>query len=145
MLNSKLQLYNQAIVSDIKTNTVILNVIKEDFIMSVCTGCCNCCRNLLKAEKIVTTEGITTITVKTGSFVNIHRCDKVCIGLFAAIPELSDCNKVVITDGTTLLNTYKNEQFWRPCNLKCRSTLVFKYLDDPALLVIEKVKGRMCE
>ncbi|MFI3171720.1 MAG: hypothetical protein R3Y09_06585 [Clostridia bacterium] len=112
--------------------------------MANCTGNCNFCGCLIKATAIATEKGTTTVTVANGSLTDLCRCSKVCIGIYTSIPAESECNQIVVTDGTTKLTVVQNNQYWRPCKLQCRSVLVATYLDDPQLLVIKAVKGRGC-
>ena len=106
-----------------------------------CSNGCGCCPNLIKASSITFDSGTTTITVPGNSLTNLSNCQKLCIGLFTSIPTGVDCSQVVVTDGTNQYNVYKcNNQYWRPCNLKCRTILVLQYLNDPATLVLRKIK-----
>lgn len=100
---------------------------------------CNC---LLKAQSITAEDGVTTITVADETISSL--CDNkiVQVGIFTSIPTESQCNRIVITDGTTSLLVARRNQYWRPCQLMCRSILILQYQDDPALFVIEDVKGR---
>ncbi len=117
--------------------------------MANCTGNCYACGCLLKATSIATEDGVTTITVADDTLSSLCVTQKVCTGIFTSIPTESECNIIRVTDGTTTLTVFNSgrcqgqpcNQRWRPCRLKCRSILVMRYLDDPALLVLEKIKG----
>ncbi len=117
--------------------------------MATCTGNCFCCPCLLKASSIATEDGVTTITVADDSISSLCTCQKVCVGIFTSFPTDSQCNIIRVTDGTTTLTVFNSgacptqpcNQRWRPCSLRCRSILVMQYLDDPALLVLRKIKG----
>lgn len=105
-----------------------------------CLNNCRCCERFIKATTIAVANGITTITIPETVF---SVCGYWCIGLTVAIPAGTDCTRVQITDGT---NTYNVEtmdgNYFRPCELKCRTVLKLRYYDDPAHFVICGVKGR---
>lgn len=106
----------------------------------MCDTNCNNCRCLIKATSITTTGGVTTITIPDTDF---STCGFYCIGLFTAIPVGTDCTRVVITSGEA---TYPIEccdgNYWRPCEIKCRSILKLKFFDDPNHFILSAVKGR---
>lgn len=117
--------------------------------MATCTKNCNCCPCLLRASSVVEDDGIITITVADDSITDLCVNEKVCIGLFASIPNTAKCDRIKVTDGTTeraIYNGITNDigaasQYWRPCQLRCRSILVLREHRDPELFVIEKLKG----
>ncbi len=102
---------------------------------------CNCRPAVLTATDISTTNGITTITLADDALTGVTRCDTVQIGLFRHVPCESSCTIIKVTDGTSTYTIFRDTQYWRPCNLKCRSILVTTFLDDPDALVLRTVKG----
>lgn len=95
---------------------------------------CNCTQIIKATSVAITTpetgESYITITVpETITFTDgLYR-----IGLFTTIPTTINCAYIVITNGTQTVNVLKcNGNYWRPCELKCRSILNLIYLDDPA-------------
>lgn len=117
--------------------------------MANCTGNCYCCGYINKAKSIATEDGVTTITIADGALTSLCVCQKVCVGIFTSIPAESECNIIRVTDGTDTYTVFNSgvcqgqpcNQRWRPCRLRCRSVLVLRYLDDPKLLVLQKIKG----
>jgi hypothetical protein len=94
---------------------------------------CNCtiCPNIVPASSIAVADGVTTITVPTGTTFQNGSC--YCIGLFTTIPAGTNGTQVNITDGT---NTYTIDNrlanYWRPCcGLRSRSLLKVKFFNDP--------------
>lgn len=102
----------------------------------------SCCKCILRAESVVTKDGVTTITVADDTISSLCTGQIVKLGLFSHLPVTSECNRIEITDGTTTKIVAFRNQYWRPCKLICRSVLVFRNLEDPSLFVIEKVDGR---
>ncbi len=114
---------------------------KEEFkVIRQCTGNCNCCGCNLKATDITIVNGVATITVADGSFDNLRKCDKICIGLFTDYSNTTVCNRVRVSDGSTTLDIMINNQYYRPCRLECKSTIVTYYLDDPEVLKFNELK-----
>lgn len=103
--------------------------------MNQCTGNCNCCPCLYKAQSIATEKGITTITITDDALTDLCAGEKVCVGIFTSFDTTTECNRIKITDGTTTLDVVSSNQYFRLCKLKCRSILRLTYVDDPALLV----------
>lgn len=101
---------------------------------------CNCkkCERFVKAESIALTtptegEQYITITVPSDTVFS-DGCW--CIGLFTTIPTGVRCAYVTVTNGTDSYEIYKcSGNYWRPCELKCRSILRVEFLSDPAHLV----------
>lgn len=105
----------------------------------------SCCKTLLRATNVaVSNAGLATITVEDDSITGLTEREIIEIGLFTSIPMTRSCNQIRITDGTTTINVYSRNQYWRPAMLKCRSILVLEYLSDPELFVIRDVNGRGC-
>ncbi len=103
----------------------------------------SCNKGIIRATNVaVSNAGQATITVADGLITDLNTGVKIEIGLFVSIPATRECNQVRVTDGTTTLDIYCNNQYWRPCMLKCRSVLVLENYEDPDLLVIRAVKGR---
>lgn len=93
------------------------------------------CKNIIKAESVAITtptSGESYITITVPSTVSFSEgCYR--IGLFTTIPTGISCAYIAITNGTQTANILKcNGNYWRPCELKCRSVLNLIYLDDPA-------------
>lgn len=98
---------------------------------------CNC-DNFIKAVSVAVTSELTedylTITVPTTvTFTE----GNYCIGLNTTIPTTVSCARVVVTNGTDTVPILKCDgDYWRPCQLRCKSVLRLRYLDDPAHLLI---------
>lgn len=98
---------------------------------------CNCrnCPNFIRASSVAVTTpsggGESYITITVPSTVTFNNgC--YCIGLFTTIPTTVNCARIVITNGTDTVNVLKcNGDYWRPCQLRCRSILKLLYLSDP--------------
>lgn len=92
---------------------------------------CNNCNNIVTATNITATNGVTVITVPTGTtFVN-GQC--YCIGLFIDIPTGTNGNQINITNGTDTYTVYNRiANLWRPkFALRNRCLLRLKFFDDP--------------
>jgi len=98
------------------------------------------CPRFLKAQSVVVTTpaggGEDYLTVTVADTVTFQEgC--YCIGLFTTIPTTINCARIVVTNGTDQLDVLKCDgDYWRPCNLKCRSVLRMSYLSDPAHMLI---------
>lgn len=104
-----------------------------------CVNSCNSCPNIISASSITLSEGVYTITVPSTFTPTV--CNIYCILLRTPIPTGSNCNSVVVTNGSATWNVLVNNgNNWRPCELKCRSILQLKYFDDPAHFYLCRVK-----
>lgn len=95
---------------------------------------CNC-QNIIRATSVAITtptSGESYITITVPSTVDFENgCYR--IGLFTTIPTTINCARIVITNGTATADVLRcNGNYWRPCELKCRSILKLQYLSDPA-------------
>jgi hypothetical protein len=106
---------------------------------------CNCqsCERFIKATSVAITtpttgENYITITVpNTVTFTD--GCW--CIGLFTTIPNTIQCARIVVTNGTDEINILQNDgNYWRPCQLRCRTVLKLQHLSDPEHFLIRKVR-----
>lgn len=94
---------------------------------------CNCaiCPRIIPASNVDVTDGVTTITIPSGTVFQNGSC--YCIGLFTTIPSATNGTQVNITDGTntyTVFNRLANH--WRPCcGLRSRTMLKLKFFNDP--------------
>ena len=102
-----------------------------------------CCDNFIKATQI-TVE--TTTTTPAEQYIQITVPDDVtfnegtyCIGLFTTIPNTVNCARIAVTNGTDTYNILKCDgNYWRPCQLRCRSVLKCRFLTDPDHLLITR-------
>lgn len=100
------------------------------------------CYDRVRATDITITNGISKITIPTTT-PNINKC--LWIDLRVAIPLGTSCTRVQIVNGSDTLDVEVTDgNYWRPCELRCRSILVLQYFDDPAHYVIRDVKGNGC-
>lgn len=101
---------------------------------------CNC--NIVRATSITLTtpvggDAFYTITVPETVDLSTEGC--LNIGLFSSIPTGASCAFVQVTNGTDTLDVLRcNGNYWRPCQLKCRSVLPLQILTDPAHLLIRR-------
>ena len=101
----------------------------------------SCKKCILKAQEIILEGGVYLITLPDKSLENLCSCEQINVGLFTSIPIDTLCNRIIITDGKKELIVAKNNQYFRPKTLHCRSILVLEYRDDPELLVYLYTKG----
>ena len=100
---------------------------------------CIACPNIVSATSIVTANGVTTITVPSTFIPSVCNC--YCILLRVPIPTGTECNSIVVTNGTSTWSILIcNGNNYRPSKLKCRSILQVKYLSDPAHFLLERVR-----
>ncbi len=99
------------------------------------------CKCVFVPESIKLKNGVATITLADNVLDYIKNCENQCvrIKLRTSIPTDSECNRVVVTDGTTDLDVACNNQYWRPTALHCNSTLYLVNKLDPEILVLDKV------
>lgn len=101
-----------------------------------------CCNNipLIRATTITNAAGATTVTIPaTPELVPGQVYD---IGLFTAIPALTDGSTVTITNGTDtgfVMNAIGN--YFRPLPLRSRTILRVLWLDDPDHFQLIGVRG----
>ena len=89
------------------------------------------CYNI-KATEINERNGTTVITADFSDIL-LRECDIVNIELNVPIKDKLECTRVVISgynEGQLyVLSCFGN--YWRPCNIKCKTIISLKYLNDP--------------
>ena len=100
---------------------------------------CNC--NIIKATSVeltTPTTGEPFYTITVPATVDLADEGPLNIGLFTSIPSGASCCYVQVTNGTSTLDILRcNGNYWRPCQLKCRSVLHLQVLTDPEHLLIK--------
>ncbi len=100
---------------------------------------CNC-NNIVKATSVAVVSDLTEdyIEITVPATVTFDE-DCLRIGLFTTIPTTVNCARVVVTNGTDSYNILRcNGNYWRPCQLKCRSVLNCRVFSDPDHLLITR-------
>ena len=104
---------------------------------------CNCCnyRKTRATSIVATPDGTDTIlTITVPSTVDLTSMGCVDVIIATAIPQSARCCRVSVTNGTQTLNVLKDDgNYWRPCELRCRSILRMRLLTDPIHLLIRGV------
>lgn len=100
--------------------------------------------NFVKATsvEIVSATGAESYySITVPETVDLSSSGCLCIGLFTTIPNTISCAPVQVTNGTDSVYILRcNGDYWRPCNLKCRSVLHCEVLTDPPHLLIRGVR-----
>lgn len=93
---------------------------------------CSICANIIPASNVDITDGVTTITIPSGT--TFQNGNYYGIGIFSTVPAGTNGSQINVTDGT---NTYtifnRNANYWRPCcGLRSRTVLKVRFFNDPA-------------
>ncbi len=88
------------------------------------------CR-IFRPASIVERDEVNIITLEDGVLDNI--CDNQLFGiaLLNSIPNTSRNNRLYVTDGTTNLDIYSCNQYYRPCELPCDRVMWICKKPDP--------------
>lgn len=104
---------------------------------------CNCNCNVIRATSVAVTtpeEGEPYITITVPDTVTFSE-NCLSIGLFTTVPSSISCARIEVTNGTDTVDILKCDgDYWRPCQLKCRSILDCAVLSDPSHLLIRRVR-----
>lgn len=96
----------------------------------------------LQVTEIEEDDGILELTVADDSITDLNLFQIVNLVIDKEIPNTSKCLRLKVTDGDTELAVYRNNQYFRPCELICNSVLTVEFRADPELFVF-KHGGRL--
>ncbi|MFI3251883.1 MAG: hypothetical protein R3Y60_01955 [bacterium] len=87
----------------------------------------------IEVTEVEEDDGELILTVEDDILSYLCLYQNVSLVIDKVIPNTSKCLRITVTDGDTDLPIYVNNQYFRPCQLKCHSVLNVKYKADPKI------------